>query len=256
MAEMGTETSDKTLKKPIQREVFEGAEVDVVNREGVIQGRAKLLHRCPSKWTEDNLPYVMKELDDKDNKVRDKYSYIWSYERWLVEWINHAYYRPGQRTCTEINYFIHTRINHDSKYELCFGTRFKPQDNFNKYIFVEEQGTLITPIAKYPKPAVKALNKVYKIYGGEVVMYSHNNQNDTRKNCAKAGVEPRILTFLNPSTSFEDSIAEYVETVDSNDFMILSGVSKIRHNRVIHIDMNKGLGLKKDNSCKRQQKLA
>ncbi len=245
MAEMGTEFSDKSLKNPTQREVFEGAVVDVINRDGVNLGRGRLIQRCPSKWTTDNLPYIMKELDDKKNKTREKYSHVWSYERWQVEWITHGYYRPGQRTCTEVNYYIHTRINHDSKFELCFGTRIKPKNNDNKYIFVEEEGTLVTPTNRYPQLAVKALNKVYKIYGGEIVMYARDETN-TRSSCQKFGVKPRILTFLFNGVPYEHAISDYVEEVDTNDFIILAGVSKIEHDRVIQFNHNKGIGLKRD----------
>lgn len=253
MVEVGTEISDKTLREPVQRQIFEGAEIDVINREGIIQGRAKLLQRCPSKWGTDNLPYVKHELDDSANIKRDKYSHMWSYERWMVEWITHSYYRPGHRTCTEVNYYIHTRINHEShlKGEM-YGVTFSVKTSPNKFIFVEEEGTLITPISNYPKPAVKALNKIYKIYGGEIIMYSYNNPSDTRTRFQKNGGVPRILSFLNTDSSFENSIAQYVEDADSKDFMILAGVSKINHSRVIHIDMNKGIGLKKD-SAKRQR---
>jgi hypothetical protein len=246
MAEMGTKVSDNSLRKPAYREIFVGSEVDVINREGVLQGRGKLIKRCPSRTTTDNLPYVKNELDSTDNKKREEYSHIWSYERWTVEWVRHPFYRPGERSCVEVNYYIHTRINHDSKYDIHFPT----QDTSNKYIFVEEEGVLITPRQEYPKPAVKALNKVHKVFGGDIVMYSYQ-QDDTRAKCEKHGVYPRILTFLNTSVTFEEAVAEYVETVDSKDFMILAGKSKIRHNRVIHIDMTKGICLKKEVDTKK-----
>lgn len=230
------------LRRPGYREIYEGSEVDIISRDGLILGRALLIQRCPSKATTDNLPYVKHELDSSGNKKREGYAHMWASERWMVEWLKHSYYPSGHRSCTQVNYYIHTRINHDSKYDI----HFPPANNYNKYIFIEEEGTLVTPTVKYPKPAVRALNKVHKVYGGEVIMYSYN-QNDTRKNCEKHGVEPRILSFLKTSTTFEESIAEYVETVDSKDFMILAGRSKkIHHNRAIHFDMNKGISLKKD----------
>lgn len=245
MAEMGNKFSDNSLRKPAYREIYEGSEVDVINRQGVLQGRGVLLKRCPSKTTTDNLPYVKNELDASDNKSREEYSHIWSYERWTVQWVRHTYLRPGDRSCVEVNYYIHTRINHDSNYDI----HFPAQDNYNKYIFVEENGVLITHRGAYTKPAVKALNKVHKIFGGEVIMYSPEAQ-EARHRCEKFGVYPRILSFLDTSLSFEDAVAQYVEAVDSKDFMILAGHSRIDHARAIQIDAAKGICLKKESSKK------
>lgn len=256
MAEMGTKISEDFQRKPDYRDIYVGSQVVVINREGHILGQAELIQRCPSKTTTDNLPYVKNELDlepsckDRERK-RETYAHIWSYERWMVEWLRHSYYPRGHRSCTEINYYVHTRINHDSKYDI----HFPPQNNYNKYIFIEEEGVLVTPTKKYPKPAVKALNKVHKVYGGEVIMYS-SHPDVTRKQCREHGVYPRILSFLNTNTTFEESIAEYVETVDSKDFLVLAGKSKIRHSRVIHFDMNKGICLKRDNLSNNGRKTA
>jgi len=241
MAEMGTKLDNNFLRKPVKKEIYEGAVVDIINKEGVRLGKGTLIQRCPSKITTDNLPYIKNELDASGNKTRDKHAHIWSSERWLVEWKEHGYLRPGERSCLPVNYYIHTRINADSGYDI----NAQVKDDYNKYIFLEENGVLVTPKAHYPKTAIKALNKVYKVYGGELVMYAEN-QKAARRKCNSSGVKARILSFLDPKQPFEVSISEYVERVNTNEFIIFAGRSKVNHSRVLALDVNKGLCLKKD----------
>lgn len=250
MRETCNRHNNECAKKLNMHEVYEGAIIQVFNREGIDQGKATLLRKCPSRVSADNLPYVMHELEDVSNKRdpenkkprREKYSHIWASERWTVEWISHKYYRIGEKSCTEVNYYLRTSINFDSGYDI----NYTSKDNANKYIFIEEQGTLVTPSFEYPAHAVKALNKIFNVYGGELVMYA-NNQLTTRKKFLQHKVEPRIFSFLNYSDTFEGAIASYVEAVDTNDFVIVSGVTKINHPRTIRAYfMNKGLCLKKN----------
>ncbi len=244
---MGSLNSEKIIRKPVHKELFEGAIVDIYNREGALQGQARLIQRSQSRSSFDGLPYVKHERDSRDNKKRDSYCHVWSYERWLVEWESHKYYRKGFRNCTEVNYYMYTKINPKSGYEI----NDIPEDSANKYLFVEEKGVLITlyypkPIIKelYPKRAIKALDKACKIFGSNLVMYSEDPDR------AREKVKNRILTFLDIRKTFEEAIADYVEKVNSKDFMILAGTSRVQHTRTFQIDPRTGLYLNKESRSK------
>lgn len=238
---MEVKSSDDWLKTPCIKDIYEGATVDIINGEGVLQGRGTLLKRCPSRWKEDNLPYVKHERDSSGHKKRGSYGYIWSYEKWQVQWISHHYLRSGQITCSEVHFFVHTRLNQDSLFDI-----HSPKKNkYNQYIFLEEMGVLVSRRGEYTPSCVRAIHKIHKVYGGELVVYAKDHVR-TRQKFVDSGIKPRILSFLNPEVTYEQGIAEFVEKVDTNEFVIFVGVSKIEHPRVINIDYSSGLWLKKD----------
>lgn len=253
------------LRNPEKSEIRRGNTLEIINRAGETLGIGTLIDRCPSKLVQDNLPYVKNENRQGPKKKRSTYMHIWSYERWLVEWVSHSYYRKGMRTCVEVNYYVKTTTDYRSGFDINFGQECS---EYNRYIFIEEQGVLVTEKASYPKIAVQALNRISKSFNGELVVYTHNKI-QTREHFELNGVRKRILAFLDTerqstaleaidefteeqnfvdrNISFQEAIAEYVERVDAEDFLILAGNSHVEHARALRIDPKIGLRLLEEN---------
>lgn len=270
-----------SLRSPKKRDIQVGKSVDVYDGEGTRRGRAKLIRRRPSRYKQDNLGYVKKQVkhcsgdeddvppeDSTTNKGPQKPTlYIWSSERWEVEWEEHSYYRPGDRNCTEVHFYVCTTTDYPSFVDVnTIGNKGVAAEGL--YIFIEEEGVLPVENGKYKHTAVKALERIKRSIDGEVVLYTHNPA-QAKERWELSKIPFRIFDFLTDAedaledeeleentqetaikkyqTPYARAILSYVEKLDDQaieDYIIISGVSRVIGDRVIQTDIKKGLQLK------------
>lgn len=203
------------LRKPAKKDIRSGNVVDIYNREGIREGKAELIRRAPSKYIADGLPYIRY---DKSPDEDDSQCYIWSYERWLVRWVNHPRLRAGDRSTVEVNYFVKLARSAPSLYD----NEITPQDTEIRLLFLELTGTL--QINGGEVCCVTDLNKVWRSFKKpDCILYVHN-QLQARELFELHGVKARIAGFIDPKEcSFEEGILSYLEEHTWQDFMVLTG---------------------------------
>lgn len=222
-----------SLRTPSKRQVHEGSTIKIYDRAGQLQGRAKLLYRKPSKFVQDNLPYARHE---KGNQVQNPTIWIWSYERWIVEWIEHGYYRPGDRNSTEVNYFVKIATNHPAQYDI----NNVAAEPTGRVIFLEEEGVL-SKGGKYLPAAVKSLNKLAGRMRADIVVWTHDVK-QVRDRFEIHGVKRRVIGYLDSrSCRFADCVQEYLETNEVERYVIVTGDTNIESDHVIKAHPKKGL---------------
>jgi hypothetical protein len=229
------------LKKPNKREIYSGNVVDIYNREGLKQGRAELIRRQPSKFVQDNMHYVRHGRDTKEDRELDEdvKVHTWSYERWLVSWVQHPRLRHGDRSTVEVNYFVKYGRVTPSGYD----TEVISKPSF-RLLFLEPQGTLLIPEIC----CVQDFHKVWRSFKKpEVVVLTHNPLKikelfDVNK------IRARIAGTIDPTLqTFQEGIEHYLDEHDPDDFLILLGNSEISslkkpfHKRALRANPAEGL---------------
>jgi hypothetical protein len=217
-----------------------GKVVEIFDGEGKLKGKAKLIKRSPSRYELDHLPYVKYE---KPNDTQEPTLYIWSSERWLVEWVEHSYYRPGDKNMTSVHYYWKTTTDMNSFVDVnSIGNKGVSQEGL--YIFLEEDGVLMTDSSGvYSTDAFKALKRVKKAFDGEIIIYTHN-PSQVRIRWELNKIPYRILDFIHNEVPFDEAVQEYLRDVDFEEYMILTGVSTSIDPRAIKCGKG-GLKLKK-----------
>lgn len=230
-----------SLRKPSKKDLVVGKTVEIYDGEGNLKGKAKLLRRKPSRFIQDDLPYIRYE---KKNTTQQPTCYFWAQERWEVEWVEHNYYRPGDRNCVMVHYFLTMTTDYPSFVDInTIGNKGVSLDGL--FIFIEERGVLTLNGEAYSQEAVKALKRVKKAFNGEIIIYDHNPlQVKERWDIAKLPF--RVFDFLSTEVSFEEAIANYLETTEWTDYTILAGESHVKNTRTIQCDTSRGLILKKN----------
>lgn len=169
-------------------------------------------------------------------------SYIWSYERWLVEWINHPRLRKGDRSTVEVNYFVKL-----AKAAPCmYDNEITPQETSIRLLFLELTGTIQL---SGEVCCVTDLNKVWRSFKKpDCVIFTHN-QLQAKELFELHGVKARIAGFIDPKEfSFEEGILSYLEEHSWEDFLVLTGdfdSKEFKHKeikeRTIRSNPNEGL---------------
>lgn len=206
-------------KLPKKKDLTQGNTLEIHNREGKVIGIATLIRRRPSHFIQDGLPYSSKE---KKNRKFDDTLSIWSFERWELEWVEHPYYRKGDRTCTEVHYHIENCINFNSMSDPIHAD----QETSGRLIFLEEPGVLSLG-GLYQDHAFLALKAVKKKFRGELVLYTHTKLSLQEQLDIH---DMRVLTFLGTDVTYQEALNTYLYDMkdDIEDFMIISGDSSVR----------------------------
>ncbi len=123
------------------------------------------------------------------------------------------------------------------------------------YIFLEEDGVLTTDGETYIAEALKGLDRVKKSMGGDIVIFT-SRPLEVKERWELHKIKHRIFDFIYPDSydnfrakTFSQAIVEYLDNLgeDVEDYIILSGVSKVKGDRVIQADITTGLKLKPSN---------
>lgn len=77
------------------------------------EGRARLILPDPGWRGEHGLPYLAYEEGGKKHAQK---CYIWTWERWLIEWVESDTYRIGDRTHRHIHFFLCRNWKYPSGY--------------------------------------------------------------------------------------------------------------------------------------------
>ncbi len=233
-----------SLRKPNKRDLQTGKVVEVYDRGGTLKGKAKLIQRKPSRYFQDGLGYIKLERTNKDQEPT---LYIWAGERWLIEWVEHNYYREGDKTCTEIHHYICTTTDYPSFVDSsCTGNKGLAATE-GLYVFLEEGGVLTVNGTDYTPEALKALKRVKRACDGEVVVFSHNPL-QVKEHWELNKVPYRIFDFLSADMTFGEAVQDYLDKNEVEDYIILSGDSYVRGDRVIQTSPEIGLKLKYKNT--------
>lgn len=226
-------------KRPAKKDLQCDNTISIRDRTGKEQGTAKLITRKPSRHKTDNLPIC--EFETKNDVQKDT-MYLYSTERWLVEWVDHPYYRKGDKTCKDIMYYMGKFTDHPSYVDInLMGNRGAPPDSV--VIFLEEDLVLTLDGETYLPSALESLNRIKKGFNGEIILYAHSPY-QVKERWELNKIKHRIYGFLPTDMSFSEAIAEYIESNDIADFLIISGRSFVKSNRTIQTDITKGLILK------------
>lgn len=227
------------LRRPAKKDIKSGSIIDIFDREGIREGKAELIRRAPSKYIQDGLPYIRY---DKSPEEDDSPCYIWSYERWLVEWINHPRLRKGDRSTVEVNYFVKL-----AKAAPCmYDNEITPQETSIRLLFLELTGTIQL---SGEVCCVTDLNKVWRSFKKpDCVIFTHN-QLQAKELFELHGVKARIAGFIDPKEfSFEEGILSYLDEHSWEDFLVLTGdfdSKEFKHKeikeRTIRSNPNEGL---------------
>lgn len=228
------------LRRPNKKDLQIGKEVDVYDRDGTLRGRAILIKRAPSRYVQDGLGYIKHE---STNSTQEPTLRVWSYERWLIEWVKHNYYRTGDKTCTEIHYFVCVTTDYPSFVDINSTGNKGLSGTDGLYIFLEESGVLSIDGENYTAEALRALKRVKKGFNGEIVVYGHS-PHKTKGNWDINKVPYRIFDFLSNDMTFAEAIQDYLDRNEVEDYVILSGNSHVKGDRVIQADSETGLKLK------------
>lgn len=232
-------SSKKVWRRPRKQDLQVGNVIPIKQESGEDIGIAKLLSRKPSRHKTDNLPIC---LTESKNDIQKDTMYLYSTERWLVEWIEHNYYRKGDRTHKEVLYYMGKFTDHPSYVDInLFGNRGCPPDSV--VIFLEEECVLTLDGENYLPSAIKSLDRLKKGFNGELILFAHSPL-QVKERWELNKIKHRIYDFLPTEQSFAEGIKEYIENNDIIDYAIISGVSRVRGSRVIQVDTTKGLILK------------
>lgn len=230
---------EKVWRRPNKRDLQVGNKVTLRQEDGEEQGTALLLARKPSRHKGDHLPICGYE---SKNDIQKDTMYLYSTERWLVEWVEHPYYRKGDRNHKEVLYYMGRFTDHPSYVDInMMGNRGCPPDSIA--IFLEEQGVLTLDGITYLPSALKSLDRLKKGFNGEIIIRSHNPL-QVKERWELNKIKHRIYDFLPTDQSFAEGIKEYLENNDIEDFVVISGVSRVRGSAVIQTDITKGLILR------------
>lgn len=230
------------LRKPNHRDVAVGKTIPIVSREGVTKGKAKLIERRPSRYIQDGLPYIRHESPNgSPEEGRNETLYIWSYERWVVEWVEHPYHRPGDRTMEEVNYYVRTTTDQASFASILLDADGNPVVNtggFGKaersdlFIFIEEAGTLYLGKREYPDHVLQALKRVKRAINGNILLYGPD-PDEIRHRWDYNKIPFRVLDYLPSTVTFGDAVTQYLKSHPWEDYVVLAGKSGTSGQRVI-----------------------
>lgn len=201
-------------RRPRKKELYPGNIIDILDGEGNRKGRAKLIRRNPSKYRTDNLPYVRHEdSDTDDSKCR-----IWSFERWLVEWVYHDRLQ-GKTDAVEVHYFIkvtsHANPVYDpmSIYATSSGVRF---------VFVDVED-VIESNGEFCTSCVLSLNKLWKSFKKPDIILYYHNQLRAKEQMTLHGFRGRIGGFIDPKEiSLSEGIQGFLDLNECEDYLILT----------------------------------
>jgi len=239
-----------SLRSPKKKDIQVGEVVEIYNGEGALLGEARLIKRRPSRYRQDGLGYVKYQKkhhtgDEDDIPPEGQQAptlYIWASERWQVEWVKHAYYRPGDQNCVDVHYYVRTTTDYPSFVDMnTLGNKGVSQDGL--YIFIEENGVLTLDGENYTEEALYALKRVKKACNGEIIMY-HHSPSQLKERWELNKVQYRIFDFLPTHYSFARAIKEYIENLGEDtieDYIIISGTSRVKGDRVIQSNLTTGL---------------
>jgi hypothetical protein len=167
--------------------------------------------------------------------------YIWSYERWVVEWVSHPFHRPGDRTTTEVNFYVATRRDYGSHVDMVYDSdgnstvytggrgRLESSDLF---VIMEEAGVLWLGEDRYPDHTKTALKRVRRAISGNLVLYGPD-PDEIRRRWALNKIPFRILDFLPTQVTFAQAASDFLQAHYHRDYIILSGASGVDGPKVI-----------------------
>lgn len=226
-------------RRPTKQDLQVGNTVIIRDEQGQERGIALLIGRKPSRHKTDNLPIC---LSESKNDIQKDTMYLYSTERWLVEWVEHPYYRKGDRNHKDILYYMGKFTDHPSYVDInLFGNRGCPPDSLA--VFIEEEGVLSLDGETYLHSALKSLDRLKKAFNGEIIIFAHSPL-QVKERWELHKIKHRIYDFLPTDQSFAEGIKEYLENNDIEDFCIISGVSRVKGRRVLQTDITKGLILR------------
>lgn len=190
-----------------------------MDRRGQEKGTALLIERKPSAYLADSLPYVYRE---KSNPVLEETTIeVRSFERWVVEWVEHDYHRKGDRSAVEVHYFVKTTTQHPSYSEPIY----LDHQTTGKYIFTEDEGVLSIG-GEYQDYAFEALKVAQKKFRGEIIVWTHHPI-QVRQQFEIYNVG-RVMEFLSVDSTYEEAVINYIYEHEPKDFMVISGDSSVK----------------------------
>lgn len=250
-------TNTMSLRSPNKKDLQMGKIVEIYTGDGALLGKAKLIKRKPSRYRQDGLGYVKlqrkhNKLDEDDTPPEDGQKptmYIWASERWHVSWVEHTYYRPGDENCVDVHYYVATTTDYPSFVDInTLGNKGVSPEGL--YIFLEEDGVMTIDGETYTEEALYGLKRVKKALDGEIIIYTHNPA-QVKERWELNKVKYRIFDFITPDfdeettapLGFAGAISKYLENVEDTleDYIILSGVSRVKGDRVIQTKLDEGL---------------
>lgn len=118
--------------------------IPILTRSGDKRGTAVLIERKWSRYIQDDLPFVMQE---KENPVNDSTCIIWSYQRWVIEWVDHPRL-AGRRDATDVYYYVRmTTRQFEDNLDVSVTTPFEwyqttTDSEVNPVLFMQIDGVL------------------------------------------------------------------------------------------------------------------
>jgi hypothetical protein len=203
------------LRKPSKKEIIPGNIVDILDGEGNKKGKAKLIRRNPSKYRQDNSQYIKQEDDSRsdDSKCR-----IWSFERWVVEWVSHDRLK-GKTDSVDVHYFVkaavHTSCGYDpmNVYSTSTGLRF---------VFIDVED-VIELDGEFCGECVGSLNKLWKSFKKPDIILYYHNQLKAKENLNLYGFKGNLGGFIDPKEhTLEDGIRDFLDINECEDYLILT----------------------------------
>lgn len=215
-----------TITIPKKKDLSKGNTINIINRDGTLRGVGTLIERRPSLYLKDLLPYVYEDrkgpLDPETGEPSESTTVIHSFERWLVQWTDHSYYRKGDLSTVECHFYVTTSTYYPSFDE----PMYSEYDTAGRYIFVEDQGALSLG-GVYQASAFKALKVVQKKFRGELVVYTHSPIH-IKEQCEIHSIG-RVLDFLSTDSTYGDAVTDYVYELGESveDYVIIAGDTEI-----------------------------
>jgi hypothetical protein len=210
-----------SVRKPAKKDIIPGNIVDILDGEGNKKGKARLIRRNPSKYKQDNLPYIRQESipDSDDHDAQDDtQGRVWSFERWVVEWTQHPRLQ-GQTDSQEVHYFVkaatHTSSVYDPMSIRTVGSSFR-------VVFIDIPDVLEMD-GEFCETCVDSLNKLWKSFKKpDVVLYYHN-QLRAKEQLQLLGFKGKIGGFIDPKEiDMEQGVQDYLDINDCDDYLVLT----------------------------------
>ena len=206
-----------SLRKPSKRDLVVGKVVDIFDGEGTLKGRARLLQRKPSHYQNDHLPYIRYE---KKNDTQQPTCFFWASERWLIEWVEHNYYRVGDKSCTMVHYFHSMGTDLDSRYDI-LKDGHKGIEVDGLFVFMEETVLEVGQDGIYTDDTIKALKRVMRAGNGALVIYAHSPL-IVKERFELSKIPFRIFDFINTDITFQEGITDFLDRVDHDEFLVFT----------------------------------